>query len=59
MFSLAKSVLSGLMIAALLPAASSVTGRTGAVSARGAVAADETTTSQDTCGPAGIRASRS
>ena len=47
MFSLAKSVLPGLMIAALLSAASSVTGRIGAVSARAAVAADETTTSHD------------
>ncbi len=55
MFSLARSVLPALMIAALLPAATSVTGATGAVTARGtpasrtaaAAAADETTTSQD------------
>ena len=44
--SLARSVLPALLLAALLPAVTSVTGAIGAVAARGA-AADETTTSQD------------
>jgi PQQ-like domain len=47
MLSLVKPVLPALLIAALLPAVSSVTAAGGAVVARGAVAVDDTTTSQD------------
>ena len=46
MTSLARSVLPALLLAALLPAVTSVTGATGAAVARGAPT-DETTTSQN------------
>ena len=47
MASLGRSVVPALLLAALLPAVTSVTGATAATAARGAVAANETTTSQN------------
>ncbi len=47
MAAVARSVLPALLLVALLPTVTSVTGGTAVAEARGAVAADETTTSQN------------